>query len=58
MEMVIVEIVVTEKTSMKWHNLKNNRCPKCNRDFLKNLEVATFPFDQKMFKHKCGFNIS
>lgn len=42
---------------MKWHNLKNNRCPKCNIDFLKGLTVESNN-QPTMFTHKCGFKIS
>lgn len=40
---------------MKWENLKNNKCPKCNRDIVTGLTVDPV---KNMLKHKCGFQIS
>lgn len=37
---------------MKWHNLKNNKCPKCNKEF--SLENCR----DKSIKCPCGFSIS
>lgn len=52
---------------MKWDNLKNNKCPDCNKDFTKGLIVIegewknpeTGIFEKKtFFIHKaCGFKI-
>jgi len=35
---------------MKWFNLKNNKCPQCNKDF--------FDFKPTFIKCPCGFVIS
>lgn len=40
---------------MKWENLKQNKCPKCNKSWL-TLWQATFK--DKMIFCKCGFSIS
>lgn len=37
---------------MNWHNLKNNKCPKCNTEF--SLENCR----DKSIKCLCGFSIS
>lgn len=42
---------------MKWHNLKNNKCPQCNKDFMLGLKVES-NMQPTMFTHKCGFKIS
>lgn len=40
-----------------WYNLKKNKCPECNRDFMLGLTMVTT--DQKLtMKHKCGFTIT
>lgn len=38
---------------MNWQNLRKNKCPQCNKDFVKGLTVVA-----KMFFHECGFKIS
>jgi hypothetical protein len=38
---------------MKWFNLKENKCPKCNKDWSQDLVVH-----DKMLQHLCGFKIS
>lgn len=52
---------------MKWFNLKNNRCPQCNKDFMKGLEVTeggtidameAGDMSDKMLIHPCGFMIT
>ena len=44
---------------MNWYNLKKNKCPKCSKDFVKDLDVFENPVTiQRIFKHKCGFIIS
>jgi len=52
---------------MKWFNLKNNRCPECNGDFTKGLDVTeggtieemeAGDMSGKMFIHHCGFMIT
>lgn len=41
---------------MKWSNLKNNKCPQCNRDFIVGLK--TYPVNnEQMLAHGCGFKI-
>ena len=42
---------------MNWYNLKNNKCPKCNKDFMLGLNVES-NMQPTMFTHKCGFKIS
>ena len=42
---------------MKWSNLRNNKCPQCNKDFATGLSVES-NMQPTMFKHKCGFKIS
>ncbi len=37
---------------MKWSNLKKNKCPKCDKDFMDSLIPNPF-----MFEHACGFKI-
>ena len=37
---------------MKWWNLKNNKCPKCNKDFVMGLTVVG-----DLYAHECGFKI-
>jgi hypothetical protein len=44
-------------TEMKWYNLKNNKCPKCSKDFMLGLTVES-NMQPSMFTHKCGFKIS
>ncbi len=39
---------------MQWSNLKLNRCPKCNGDFIKTLVGGT----PGMVLYKCGFQIN
>ncbi len=42
---------------MKWHNLKKNKCPKCDKD-----TALKSPFEYisatGMLVHECGFKIS
>lgn len=42
---------------MKWQNLKNNKCPQCNKDFMVGLNVES-NMQPAIFTHKCGFKIS
>lgn len=43
---------------MIWSNLKINKCPKCNRDFVKGLETQILANGRdKMLVHYCGFQI-
>ena len=39
---------------MKWNNLKNNKCPKCN----KNIEPTHLNVETHSMIHPCGFKIS
>ena len=47
---------------LNWYNLKNNKCPQCNRDIIKGLK--TFPINDgdgnmvQTLQHFCGFTIS
>lgn len=41
--------------SFKWYNLKSNKCPKCNRDWLVHNN-ANFGADNVVCK--CGFKIT
>lgn len=41
---------------MKWQNLKNNKCPQCNKNFLKGLKVES-NMQPALFIHPCGFQI-
>lgn len=46
---------------MKWFNLKDNKCPKCGKDFTKGLETYNFlenTIEIKVLSHPCGFKIS
>lgn len=40
---------------MKWSNLKNNKCPKCNKDWLR---MGNAIFAEHFITCKCGFKIS
>lgn len=40
---------------MKWSNLKLNKCPSCNKDWLK---ANNAQFVNGMILCKCGFKIS
>jgi hypothetical protein len=42
----------SETSKMKWVNLKQNKCPKCDAD----LATAYIP-DRRMFECSCGFKI-
>lgn len=42
---------------MNWPNLKENKCPKCGKDFMHGLE--TIPTGKVVtLLHYCGFKIS
>jgi hypothetical protein len=42
---------------MKWRNLKKNKCPKCDKDFM--IGLTTHPNDKgQVLVHPCGFAIS
>ena len=38
---------------MNWNNLKLNKCPQCNKDFMHGLDLSI----RGMMKHSCGFMI-
>ncbi len=38
--------------NLNWKLLKQNKCPKCKKDWAFNLTV-----DDGMLEHKCGFKI-
>lgn len=38
---------------MKWWNLKNNKCPQCNKDWVFDLTAV-----DGLLVHGCGFRIS
>ncbi len=40
---------------MIWENLKKNKCPKCNKDWL---VMGNARFENKAITCKCGFKIS
>lgn len=48
---------------MKWSLLKQNKCPKCENDFMQGLETIPAPVtdrtqpNNKMLMHPCGFKI-
>lgn len=42
---------------MKWYNLLKNKCPKCNKDFMKGLKVES-NMQPSTFHHPCGFKIT
>lgn len=43
---------------MKWVNLKNNKCPQCNKDLMRGIEYKMMPGSIKILIHPCGFKIS
>lgn len=45
---------------MKWSNLKINKCPQCDKDFMLGLTTIPNPDPIKgqLLLHKCGFKIS
>ena len=45
---------------MNWFNLKKNKCPQCNKDFMKGLVVRErIGIDKiKLMLHPCGFSIT
>ena len=40
---------------MKWINLKQNKCPACNRNFM---TMGNATFENKGIQCKCGFSIT
>ena len=40
---------------MYWNNLKRNKCPNCNKDWL---VIGNAEFKDKAINCKCGFKIS
>lgn len=49
------------KVYLNWAGLKENICPKCNKDFMQDNEAITAhkPYDvsDRIFIQKCGFKI-
>lgn len=43
---------------MKWINLKNNKCPQCNKDFMKGLETHKIKSDQVSALSNAGGNVT
>lgn len=41
---------------MKWSNLKKNKCPQCDKDFMIGLIRAPF-INNPLLQHPCGFKI-
>lgn len=41
---------------MNWSNLKKNKCPKCNKDFMQGLMTHPMAGGQ-LLSHPCGFSI-
>jgi DNA-directed RNA polymerase subunit RPC12/RpoP len=37
---------------MKWHNLKQNKCPQCSKSLVSSYDIAS-----NMFSCPCGFKI-
>jgi len=42
---------------MKWYNLRKNKCPDCNKDFMVGLKIES-NMQPTLFIHKCGFKIT
>lgn len=42
---------------MNWFNLRKNKCPQCNKDFMIGITVIPYEGNQILW-HKCGFKIS
>lgn len=42
---------------MNWYNLKKNKCPECNRDFMLGLTMES-NMQPTTMRHKCGFTIT
>ena len=43
---------------MKWNNLKNNKCPQCNKDFMKGLETKKINSSEMSALSNAGGNIT
>lgn len=43
---------------MKWFNLKSNKCPQCNKDFMRGLETKKIDSTQMSALSNLGGNIS
>lgn len=42
---------------MKWSNLKENKCPKCNKDLMDGGSRSINEKNEKILNHVCGFKI-
>lgn len=42
---------------MKWSNLKQNNCPKCDKDLMRGVEQQITRNGDKILLHPCGFKI-
>lgn len=42
---------------MNWSNLKDNKCPKCNKDFSIWYAIESVNGDDQLLRHPCGFKI-
>ena len=49
------KVHVQMNDSLKWSNLKRNRCPKCNKDWLK---MGNAKFGNGIITCRCSFFIS
>lgn len=64
---IVVYGIKDTDPKLNWHKLKSNRCPKCNKDFVKGLEITeggkiyhmiAGDMSDKMMHHPCGFMIT
>lgn len=42
---------------MNWKLLKENKCPKCEKDLISGLETQIMKNGDKLLLHPCGFKI-
>lgn len=42
---------------MKWGNLKENKCPKCDKDLMDGASRTINDKGEKILNHPCGFKI-
>lgn len=40
-----------------WNNLKVNKCPECNKDFMRGLTTVPVSGKGNLLAHECGFKI-
>ena len=43
--------------TMKWYNLRENKCPQCSKDFVGNTRIDKTNASDKKMIHACGFQI-